>query len=117
MHEPIPEDLEDDPEAAARLLGGEVCLWGESIDSVSFDGVAWPRAAAAAERLWSSADVRDPSEAVFRLERHRDRLVARGINAGHIRPKWCTQNPSSCDMEEGIQAEAAAKASAGLDAI
>ena len=98
MYEPVPEDLADDPAAAARLHGGEVCLWGEMVDSLSIDGLAWPRAAAAGERLWSSADVRDPAEAVFRFERHRDRLASRGIRARIIRPKYCNLHPGSCEM-------------------
>ena len=96
MHEPLPADIAPTDPAARFLIGGETPLWGESIDSTSLDGVLWPRAAAGGERLWSAADVRDAGEAVFRLERHRDRLVSRGINSAHIRPKWCTVIPTSC---------------------
>lgn len=28
-------------------------MWGECVDAVNFDGVVWPRAAAAAEQLWT----------------------------------------------------------------
>lgn len=34
------------------VIGGEVHLWGELTDSISLDGMLWPRAAAAAEVLW-----------------------------------------------------------------
>ncbi|XP_014613786.1 PREDICTED: chitooligosaccharidolytic beta-N-acetylglucosaminidase [Polistes canadensis] len=77
------------------VLGGEVTLWTEQVDSTSVDSRLWPRSAAFAERLWS-----DPAStwihAEHRILRHRQRLVQRGINADRLEPEWCIQNQGHC---------------------
>merc|ERR1719152_621029 len=62
------------------VLGGEVALWTEHIDPEHLMEHAWPRASAAAERLWSSMHLLDPDAAEPRLKRMACRLVKRGIN-------------------------------------
>ena len=48
------DPLEGVPAASHhKVLGGEVHVWSEAIDGVNLDSVVWPRAAAAAEVLWS----------------------------------------------------------------
>ena len=79
-----PLDGIDDPAAQARVLGGETCMWGEYIDGSQLLNTAWPRAAAAAERLWSPRHFNQTAEARPRLARFRCLLETRGIPAGTL---------------------------------
>jgi len=55
-------------EERARILGGEVAMWGEFVSPENVDSRIWPRAAAVAERLWSPQEVRDVPWMYRRLE-------------------------------------------------
>jgi hexosaminidase len=66
------------------VLGGEVGMWGETVDTSDLFNTVWPRAAAAAERLWSAADVTDTDAALPRLHRFRCLLNQRGIDAAPV---------------------------------
>jgi hexosaminidase len=57
------------PEEAARVLGGEACMWDEYADAETVDSRIWPRAAAIAERFWSAKDVTDVDSMYDRMER------------------------------------------------
>lgn len=70
-------------------------MWAELVDGTSIDPKLWPRAAAAAERLWSNP-AKDSLQATKRMLRHRERLVIRGIKADALVPKWCYQNEGEC---------------------
>ncbi|HTC33432.1 MAG TPA: family 20 glycosylhydrolase [Bryobacteraceae bacterium] len=54
-------------EEKARILGGEIAMWGEFVSPENVDSRIWPRAAAVAERLWSPRNVQDPSSMYIRL--------------------------------------------------
>jgi hexosaminidase len=87
--------------ASARefVLGGPVCAWGETMDAASVLSIVWPRAAAAAERLWSNnfaTSTAQDYDTVVRMAQFRCDLLERGvpaplpgaINAGDLRPAW-----------------------------
>ncbi len=67
------------PEEASHILGGEACMWGELVDEENVDSRIWPRTAAIAERLWSSATVTDVDSMYERLEAVSRRLVWTGV--------------------------------------
>ncbi|XP_067658068.1 beta-hexosaminidase subunit beta-like [Haliotis asinina] len=73
-----------------RVLGGEACLWSEYVDNENLMARLWPRASAAAERLWSARDVKDLDEAAPRLQEQRCRMLSRGLSVDTISgPDYC----------------------------
>jgi hexosaminidase len=54
-------------EEGARILGGEIAMWGEFVSPENVDSRIWPRAAAVAERLWSPQEVKDVPSMYRRL--------------------------------------------------
>ncbi|MEP6645403.1 MAG: family 20 glycosylhydrolase [Acidobacteriaceae bacterium] len=66
-------------EERQRILGGEACMWTEYVSPENIDSRIWPRAAAIAERLWSSQDVRDVNSMYQRLDVTSRRLEWLGL--------------------------------------
>lgn len=77
------------PDQAARVLGGEACLWGEKTDAAILSLRAFPGAMAVAERLWSALEVQNATAASPRLARQRCRLLERGVDVTPSRPGYC----------------------------
>jgi hexosaminidase len=55
-------------EEKARILGGEIAMWGEFVSPENVDSRIWPRTAAVAERLWSPQDVQNVPSMYRRLD-------------------------------------------------
>ncbi|CAN6596604.1 hypothetical protein TRVA0_001S03004 [Trichomonascus vanleenenianus] len=92
-----------DEEQQKHIIGAEAALWSEQVDSTTLDQKLWPRAAALGELTWSGN--RDASgnkrtyELTQRINNFREYLVANGINAVPLMPKWCaTKRPHDCDI-------------------
>ncbi|XP_042059901.1 beta-hexosaminidase 1-like [Salvia splendens] len=98
------EPLEDITDASQQklVLGGEVCMWGETADASDVQQTIWPRAAAAAERLWSapeSGSSRNSTTVLQRLEYFRCLLTRRGVPAAPVRNFYARRppiGPGSC---------------------
>jgi hexosaminidase len=109
------EPCESIQDAAQRalILGGEACMWGETVDPSVLESTIWPRAAAVAERLWSaavestnssSAAMPDgsPNDVHARLQRFRCLLLRRGVGAAPLdngRARDSPHGPGSCSSE------------------
>jgi len=91
------------PEQAKLVLGGEVHIWSEQIDSQSLDMMLWPRGSAAAEVLWSGREDAQGNNRTFadaspRLAEMRERMVARGVRATPVTQLWCLANQGDCAL-------------------
>ncbi|XP_068643923.1 beta-hexosaminidase 1 [Aristolochia californica] len=86
-----------DKEQGELLIGGEVCMWGETADTSDVQQTIWPRAAAAAERMWSTREVTSTanlnSTVLPRLEYFRCLLNRRGIPAAPVRNFFARRPP------------------------
>ncbi|TKY50644.1 Beta-hexosaminidase 1 [Spatholobus suberectus] len=84
------------------VLGGEVCMWGETADTSDVQQTIWPRAAAAAERLWSQRDSTSGNVniiALSRLQYFRCLLNRRGVPAApvtNLNARTAPVGPGSC---------------------
>lgn len=89
-------------EEAKHVLGAEAPLWSEQVDDVTISSKMWPRAAALGELTWSgnrnAAGHKRTTELTQRLLNFREYLVANGVMAANLVPKYCLQHPHSCDL-------------------
>ena len=82
------------------VLGGEGCMWGETVDTSDIQETIWPRAAAIAERLWSpkdktsSADDAEDRYAGFRCLLNRRGIAAAPYN--NTRAREAPSGPGGC---------------------
>ncbi|MED6195294.1 Beta-hexosaminidase 1 [Stylosanthes scabra] len=93
------EPLEGISDASQQklVIGGEVCMWGETVDTSDIQQTIWPRAAAAAERLWSPREstlkANITSTTLPRLLNFRCLLNRRGVAAAPVRHFYARQAP------------------------
>ncbi|KAI4872182.1 hypothetical protein NFI96_031022, partial [Prochilodus magdalenae] len=89
-----PQNFSGTEQQKKLVIGGEVCMWGEYVDATNLTPRLWPRASAAAERLWSDEEKTSSVDKAFpRLEAFRCTLIRRGIQAeplfvGHCKHEY-----------------------------
>ncbi|KAJ2974853.1 hypothetical protein NQ176_g5841 [Zarea fungicola] len=85
-----------------HVLGAASPLWSEQVDDTIISGKMWPRAAALAELVWSGNRDKSGNKRTTtftqRLLNFREYLVANGIGATPVVPKYCLQHPHACDF-------------------
>ena len=67
-----------------QILGGEACMWAESVDTSNWCNTVWPRAAAVGEHLWTAREKHDVDAALNRIIGFRCLLNRRGIEAAPV---------------------------------
>ncbi len=94
-YEPIPEELSQ--QQAAHVLGAQAQLWAEYIPNPRhLDYMAYPRAAAFCEVVWSPREKLDFQDFLDRLQRHLQRLDVLRVNYRPLDPP-VPQVPKSTD--------------------
>lgn len=98
-NDPVAEVPEDKRE---KVLGGEGCMWGETVDGSDQAPTLWPRLAAIAERLWS-APASSSAAAESRLNAFRCLLLRRGVAAAptQVSGRRAPLGPGSCEQPGG----------------
>lgn len=86
-----------------HILGVEIALWSEQVDSTVLSQKIWPRTAALAELTWSGNKVVETGKLrtnslTQRIFNFREYLVALGYNVSPLVPKYCVKNPHACDI-------------------
>ncbi|KAL8193056.1 hypothetical protein R6Q57_026960 [Mikania cordata] len=101
MNEPLTNIT--NPKQQKLVIGGEVCAWAETIDGSNIEQTIWPRAAAAAERLWTHPDklAKDPNEVTSRIANFRCLLNQRGVAAAplDVPGRAAPIGPGSCYVQ------------------
>ena len=87
---------------AKKVIGVTAPLWSEQVDDTVISSKMWPRAAALAELAWSgNRDAKGnkrTTELTQRILNFRELLVASGVAAAPLVPKYCLQHPHACDL-------------------
>ncbi|OOF92670.1 glycoside hydrolase family 20 protein [Aspergillus carbonarius ITEM 5010] len=87
---------------AQHIVGAAAPLWSEQVDDVTVSSHFWPRAAALAELVWSgNRDEQGRKRTTLMTQRilnFREYLVANGVQATALVPKYCLQHPHACDF-------------------
>ncbi|KAI3380427.1 hypothetical protein SNEBB_001653 [Seison nebaliae] len=82
------------------LLGGQLSLWSEYIDGSNELSFTWPIASSVSERLWAPKSVQDETNAMYRLDEMRCRLLRRGIPAKPILNGYCDRHEAFSKSEQ-----------------
>jgi hexosaminidase len=87
------------------LIGGEVCMWSETVDDSDLFATVYPRTSAGAERMWTNIDIvanNDMDDVLERLEVFKCLMLERGIGAAPVTNKigrFQPREPGSCYVQ------------------
>ena len=86
-----------------NIYGGEVCVWGETVDDGNFESRTWMRAAAAAERWWKNIPMtkENTNGILLRFQIQRYWMKHQGIMSTPLGPQYCLFNAEYCDLHTG----------------
>lgn len=76
-----PHDFPGTSDQKKLVMGGEACMWSETVDDSNILQRIFPRVCASAEKLWSEYTVTDIEDAKKRIEEQYCRLRSRNIAA------------------------------------
>lgn len=65
-------------EEKSMILGGEACMWTELSNANTIESRIWPRTAAIAEKLWSSATQTQNEDDMYRRLKYVDMVLTKG---------------------------------------
>lgn len=97
--DPVPAGSTLAEAEAARVLGGEACMWSEFVGPETVDSRIWPRLGAIAERLWSPTTVTDVDDMYRRLETLSVRLEELGLEHEKNRDMMLRRLAGGTDIE------------------
>lgn len=80
-----------------HIVGGEAAIWTGMFDENNIVSNIFPRVSALGERLWSSINIRNSTDASLRMLAHRERLFRNGVLAAPLQPEFCLLNPRLCN--------------------
>lgn len=81
---------------SSRILGGEVCLWGEVNSDETMENKLWPRSNAFSERVWNGEETDDLVDIATRVINAEKRYRRAGFNVSPASSEWCSQNIEIC---------------------
>jgi hexosaminidase len=86
------------PEEKKLILGGESCQWAEWVTPENIDSHIWPRNAVIAERLWSSAEIKDTASMYARMNAVRYELEWLGLTHNSARTEMLQRMAGNGDI-------------------
>ena len=99
LYQDDPLEFITDEEQQKLVMGGEACMWAETVDVSDLLQTVWPKAGAFAERYWSPRDQLSVDEAKPRFMNFRCLLNRRGIQAApslNDRARSAPSGPGGC---------------------